>query len=149
MISPMDASLNATASTIINATVAQVWHALVTPDLIKRYMFGATVVSDWRPGGDIVWKGEWKGKPYEDRGVILRQEPGRALSYSHWSPLSGQPDTPDNRHTVTIELSGEGGRTHVKLEQDNNKTPDERDHSQKNWTAMLAEMKKVVESGPA
>jgi uncharacterized protein YndB with AHSA1/START domain len=142
----MDPSLNATASTTINAPVAKVWRALVTPEVIKRYMFGATVVSTWKEGGEITWKGEWKGKPYEDRGVILRQDPGRTLSYSHWSPLSGGPDIPENRHTVTIELSGEGAQTHLSLQQDNNKTEREREESQKNWVAMLEQMKRVVEA---
>jgi uncharacterized protein YndB with AHSA1/START domain len=119
---------------------------LVTPEEIKRYMFGATVVSDWKEGSDIVWKGEWKGKPYEDKGVILNLEPGHTLRYSHWSPLSGLPDAPENRHTVTIELSGEGGRTHVSLAQDNNKTTEERDHSMKNWSTMLDGLKKAVEA---
>jgi len=100
----MDPSLNATASTTINVPVAKVWHALVTPDLIKRYMFGTTVESDWKEGSSITWKGEWKGKAYEDKGVILRQDPGHTLSYSHWSALSGQPQTPENTHTVTVEL---------------------------------------------
>jgi uncharacterized protein YndB with AHSA1/START domain len=142
----MDPSLNARAETTIDAPVAKVWRALVTPALIKRYMFGATVESSWKEGGEITWRGEWKGKPYEDKGVILRQDPGRTLSYSHWSPLSGVADTPENRHTVTIELSGEGGKTHVTLAQDNNKTPQEREESQKNWLVMLEGMKKVVES---
>jgi uncharacterized protein YndB with AHSA1/START domain len=142
----MDTSLNASVTTTINASVAKVWHALVTPDLIKRYMFGATVVSDWKEGAPIVWKGEWQGKRYEDKGVILRQDPGRVLSYSHWSPLSGQPDTPENRHTVTIELSGEGGKTHLSLAQDNNHTTEERDHSQKNWSTMVEGLKKVIEA---
>jgi uncharacterized protein YndB with AHSA1/START domain len=71
----MDPSLNARAETTIDAPVAKVWRALVTPALIKRYMFGATVESTWKEGGEITWKGEWKGKPYEDKGVILRQDP--------------------------------------------------------------------------
>ena len=135
----------ANAHTTINATVSRVWRALVTPAEIKAYMFGATVESDWKEGSPIVWKGEWKGKPYEDKGVILNIDPGHTLRYSHWSPLSGLPDAPENHHTVTIELSGEGACTHVSLAQDNNKTDEERDHSAKNWTTMLEGLKKAVE----
>jgi uncharacterized protein YndB with AHSA1/START domain len=143
----MDNSIIAKTSTTIDTPVAKVWRALVTPETIKRYMFGATVESDWKVGGAIVWKGEWKGKPYEDKGQILEVDPGRTLRYSHWSPLSGLPDTPENRHTVTIELAGEGGHTHVSLLQDGNRTEEERAHSEKNWGAMLEGMKKVVEAG--
>jgi uncharacterized protein YndB with AHSA1/START domain len=141
-----DTPIVARASTVINAPVAKVWEALVTPEVIKRYMFGTTVVSDWKEGSPIVWKGEWKGEAYEDKGMILRKDLGRMLRYTHWSPLAGLPDTPENRHTVSIDLSGQAGRTEVALAQDNNKTEQEREHSQKNWTRMLEGLKKVVEN---
>ena len=140
-------NLTARASTTIDTPVANVWRALVTPETIKRYMFGATVESEWKEGSPIVWKGEWKGKPYEDRGEILRCDPGRTLRYTHWSPLSGVPDVPENRHTVTIELSGEGAHTHVTLSQDGNHSELERAHAEQNWKKMLESLKQVAESG--
>jgi hypothetical protein len=30
-------------------------------------MFGTTVNSEWREGAPITWKGDWKGKAYEDK----------------------------------------------------------------------------------
>ena len=72
-------NITARASTTIDKPVAIVWRALVTPETIKRYMFGATVVSDWKEGSAIVWKGEWKGKPYEDKGKILSGNVKRLL----------------------------------------------------------------------
>jgi len=117
----------------------------VTPEAIKQYMFGANVISDWREGSPIVWKGEWQGKSYEDKGVILRIKPGRMIRYSHFSPLSGLPDKPENYHTVTIELSAEGNQTHVSLNQDNNPTEEARAHSEKNWRMMLSSLKKFLE----
>jgi uncharacterized protein YndB with AHSA1/START domain len=142
----MEKSLIAKASTNIHAPMEQVWEALVNPEAIQQYMFGTQVVSDWREGSPIVWKGEWQGKAYEDRGVILKIRPGRAIRYSHFSPLSGLPDFPENYHTVTIELSPVGNRTHVSLEQDKNTTEEERDHSQKMWETMLASLKKYLEA---
>ena len=135
----------AKASTTVDASADAVWHALVTPNEIKRYMFGATVISDWKEGAPIVWKGEWKGKPFEDKGRILRLDPGRQLRYTHYSPLSGLPDTPENHHNVTIELDESDGRTRVTLTQDNNPTEEARAHSEKNWQGMLDGLKKVVE----
>ena len=141
----MSHDLIARASLTVDAPRAKVWDALVSPKAIKQYMFGATVVSDWRPGSPIVWKGEWQGKPYEDKGTILEVEPGKSLRYSHFSPLSGLPDEPKNYHTVTIELSGEGDQTRVALAQDNNPTDEARVHSEKNWGMMLAALKKFLE----
>ena len=141
----MRRGLVARASTVIKAPVAGVWNALVDPEMIRRYLFGTNVVSDWKVGGPIVWKGEWQGKAYEDKGVILTMVPGRVLQYSHYSPLSGLPDAPEYYHTVTIELSGEGTRTIVSLWQDKNPTEQARGHSKKNWEMMLAGLKKLLE----
>lgn len=141
----MNNDLIAKASTTINAPSERVWDALVNPAAIKQYMFGTNVVSDWREGSPIVWKGEWQGKPYEDKGVILQFKPGRIMQYSHFSPLSGVPDKPENYHTVTVELSADGNQTRVSLTQDHNATEEERAHSEENWGMMLAALKKFIE----
>jgi len=142
----MNKNLIAVASIDIGASRAEVWNALVDPKAIKQYMFGTNVVSDWKEGSPIFWRGEWQGESYEDKGVILRFSPNQALSYSHFSPLTGMPDQQENYHTVTIELSGEGKPTHVTLSQDNNATENEQQHSEENWKMMLAALKKFVET---
>ncbi len=140
----MPKTLIAQASISIAAPVGKVWDALVNPQLIKQYMFGTTVVSDWKQGSAITWKGEWKGKPYEDKGKIQKVEPRRLLQYSHYSPLSG-PDTPENHHTVTIEIVEAGKQTRVSLSQDNNAGEEARQHSEQNWKMMLDGLKKLLE----
>jgi uncharacterized protein YndB with AHSA1/START domain len=142
----MHENLIAKASIVINAPGTRVWDALVNPEAIKQYMFGTNVVSDWREGSPILWKGEWQGKPYEDKGVILQLKPERTLQYSHFSPLSGVPDQPENYHTVTIDLSADGRHTRVTLAQDRNASKEEREHSEQNWGMMLAALKKYVET---
>src|SRR5437764_9922126 len=126
----------------INAPRAKVWKALVTPAMIRQYMFGTNAVSDWEEGAPIVWQGEWEGKPYEDKGTILQLKPERILQYSHFSPLAGQPDLPENYHTVTIELTPRGAGPLVLLSQDNNATEEEREHSEQNWRMMLTSLKR-------
>jgi uncharacterized protein YndB with AHSA1/START domain len=130
---------------IINAPTRKVWDALVNPKMIKQYMFGTNAISDWKKGSPIVFKGEWQGKTYEDKGVILRLEQGRLIQYSHFSPLSGLPDMPENYNTVTVELSSEGIRTLLSLSQDNNPSEQAREHSEKNWGMMLTSLKKLLE----
>src|SRR5262245_35525562 len=141
----MSKKLVAHASRMVDAPASEVWDALVEPERIKRYMFGSTVISDFKPGSPIVFEGEWEGKRYEDKGVIRTVEPRRKLEYTHFSPLSGQPDIPENYHTVTVELAEQGKRTKVTLSQDNNATEQERAHSEKNWAIMLEGLKKEVE----
>ncbi len=141
----MEQNLIAMASISINAGADKVWQALVNPEDIRQYMFGTTVESDWREGSPITWSGEWQGKPYQDKGVILQLIPGKKIRYSHFSPLSGEPDLPENYHNVTVELSEVENQTWVMLAQDNNASEEERLHSQQNWEAMLAALKKYLE----
>ena len=141
----MNKDLIAKTSITINASSTKIWNALVSPEAIKQYMFGTNVVSDWRVGSPIVWKGEWQGKPYEDKGQILQFEPEQTIQYSHFSSLSGLPDDPKNYHTVTIELTIDGNQTHVSLTQDNNANEEEQVHSENNWKMMLTSLKQFVE----
>jgi uncharacterized protein YndB with AHSA1/START domain len=141
----MNTNLIAKAEADVNAPPSRVWDALLDPKAIKQYMFGTNVSSDFKKGSPITWKGEYEGKAYEDKGTILDVEPGRRLRYSHFSPLMGKPDKPENYHNVTIDLSGGGDKTHVTLSQDNNADDKAKAHSEKNWTTMLQGLKKYVE----
>jgi len=141
----MNNNIIARTSISINASKTNVWNALVNPEAIKKYMFGTNVVSDWKEGGAIIWKGEWQGKSYEDKGIILQLLQERTIQYSHFSPLSGLPDMPESYHIVTIELSNDGAQTLVSLSQDNNATEQEREHSESNWGMMLTSLKKYLE----
>jgi len=135
----------AKAQTIINVTTDKVWDALINPEMIKKYMFGTTAISDWKEGSKIIWKGEWDGKSYEDKGKILQLESQRRLQYSHYSPLSGLNDNPENYHIVTIDLAKKDNETMVILTQDNNPDEKTKDHSEKNWKMMLTSLKKLLE----
>ena len=137
--------LIANAQTLIDASADKVWDAFTNPETIRKYMFGTTVSSDWKNGSDISWKGEWKGKEYEDKGKIIQIKPKTYLQYTHFSPLSGAPDVPENYHTVTVRLTPKNGSTIVLLSQDNSKTEDARQHNEDNWTMMLTELKKLLE----
>ena len=69
--------------------------------------------------------------------VIQEFTPNRKLSYTHYSPLMGKPDRPENYHTVTITLTPAGAKSRVSIDQDNNETAEAQQHSAKNWTMML------------
>ena len=136
----------ATAETEIDASPDQVWSALTDPEKIKQYMFGSQVETDWQPGSPIVWKGEYEGKQYEDKGEIVEIEPERRLKVTHFSPLGGQEDIPENYHTLLYELEARDGKTRVSLSQDNNPSEEAAEHSRANWEQMLTSLKQVVES---
>lgn len=135
----------AKATTTIHAPVSKVWQALVNPEIIKQYLFNTDVITDWKEGSPIIYRGEWQGKPFEDKGKVLQIEPEKLLKSTHWSPLSGVPDTPENYHTVTYTLSGNNNSTEVTIAQDNNATEEEKKHSEENWKVVLDGMKKLLE----
>jgi uncharacterized protein YndB with AHSA1/START domain len=141
-------NLIAKATTTIDAPRKKVWYALISPTAIKEYMFGADVITNWHEGNRIVWRGEWKGETYEDKGVVLQVKPHSLLQYSHFSPRSGEEDVEENYHTVTIELADGDGGTRVTLTQDKNATEEAAEHSRKNWEMMLQGLKKYVEGKP-
>jgi uncharacterized protein YndB with AHSA1/START domain len=142
----MNDKFTATAKTTIHAHASKVWDALTKPELIKQYLFGSDVISDWKVGSPITYKGEWQGKPFEDKGEILKVEPEKILVSTHWSPLSGVPYTPENSHTVTYKLNGNGDSTEVTIIQDNNANEKEKAESEQNWRTVLEGMKKLLES---
>ena len=108
-------------------------------------MFGTTVTSEWVVGSPIVWKGEWQGRAYEDRRIILEFVRERVLEYSHFSPLTGMADLPENYHIVTVQLFNDGAQTDVPLRQDNNPTEQARKEAERNWGVMLAGLKHFME----
>jgi uncharacterized protein YndB with AHSA1/START domain len=136
----------ATAETDIRAPRTTVWRALTDPDEIQKYMFGSRVETDWKPGSRITWKGEYEGKKYEDKGVVVEVERERRLKLTHFSPTSGDEDVPENYHTLVYELEEGDGKTHVSLSQDNNKSEEAAEHSRANWDKMLSGLKEVVEA---
>lgn len=136
----------AKATMTISSPPSKVWEALTKPELIKQYFFGAEIVTDWKEGSPIVYRGQWEGKPFEDKGVVLKVEPNRRLTVTHWSPLSGVPDVPENYHRVDYLLEAVGGGTRITITQDNNASDEEAAQSRKNWTAVLEGLKKLLKS---
>ena len=140
----------AQVSKTIDAASEKVWRALTTPKTLKTYFMGADVESDWKIGHDIRFRGQFKGKPYEDHGEIRSFEPGKRLAFSHFSPLSGAKDVPANYNLITIDLEPAGAKTRVTLTQaklqGEPKAEDlkHKDEFAKNWASVLDGLNKAV-----
>jgi uncharacterized protein YndB with AHSA1/START domain len=147
-------SLMTEATAQVSKTIAapreKVWKALTTPKLMKSFFFGADIETDWRVGRSISFRGEFKGKTYEDKGEIQTFDPEKQLSFSHWSALSGEPDTPEHYHLVMFDLESQGKTTKVTLTQANltggvrDSDIKSRKDFEKNWTMVLEGLDKVV-----
>ena len=82
----------------------------------------------------------------EDKGTVLAVEPKKLLKTTHWSPMGGSEDKPENYHTVTYELAERGGATILTLKQDNNASQEDADTmAEKNWGPVLEGLKAVAE----
>jgi len=141
----MHNTLIARATITIKAPVSKVWEALIDPELIRQYLFGAEVTSDWQEGSPIIYKGVYQGKAYEDKGAVLQAEPEKLLRMTHWSPLSGTADSPENYHTVSYELVTENGSTQLTITQDNNSSAEEQAQNAGFWQTVLEGIKKLLE----
>jgi uncharacterized protein YndB with AHSA1/START domain len=138
----------ATAQVTVDASPERTWQTLTDPERVTQWMAGTTLTTDWSVGGPITWAGEIEGRAYEDRGEVLEVDEPRRLSVTHYSPLMGQDDVPENYHTVTYTLDGEGeGPTTVSLEQDGNESAAQAEQFSQNWQSMLEGLKAVAERG--
>jgi uncharacterized protein YndB with AHSA1/START domain len=143
----LDETFTAQSSVTIDAPVSKVWEAIVTPSIIKKYLFDTNVTSEWKEGSSIEYAGEYEGKNYQDKGVIKKLVPEKVFQSTYWSSMSGKEDKPENYNLVTYVLSVEDGKTIVTLTQDNIATSEERTHSTNNWDMVLQKLKEVVEAG--
>lgn len=130
----------------VNASPAQVWKALTTPGLIKKYLMGTDVSTDWKEGSPITYDGEYEGKKYHDNGIIKKIEPEKLLQSTYLSSMSGKEDKPENYNLVTYKLTKSDNKTVITLSQDNISTEKEKEHSTENWNAVLKKLKEVVET---
>ncbi len=143
----MKSDISAKVSTVINAPVSTVWEALTKPEIIKQYFFGTDTITDWKVGSPLIFKGEWEGKKYEDKGTVLKFEPNKMLQYNYWSSMSGIEDKPENYVRITYFVSQEKEKTLLTISQEN--IPDEKtkEHSEQNWKKVLNNLKNLLEKG--
>jgi uncharacterized protein YndB with AHSA1/START domain len=144
----MHKNLCVTKTIEINAEVAKVWDALTKPELIKRYLFGTETITDWQVGSEIIFQGTWEGKPYRDKGEIVKVSPKETLQYTYWSGFSGLEDKKENYSLLTYNLQEKDGATVLSFTQEGFANEQARNHSDKSWDMVLDKMKGLLEGRP-
>ncbi len=131
----------------VNASTSKVWKTITEPALIRAWLFDTPVdvVSDWKVGGSMVFKGMFHNKPYEDKGTILKYEPEALFSYNYWSKLSTLPDEPGNYSVIEFRLHPIGDQTEVTLTQSNFMLDTMYRHFNFYWTLTMDRLKKKIE----
>lgn len=134
---------------ILNAPISKVWDALTNPEKTKAYMFNCKVVTDWKVGSAITWKGAEDEKEYV-KGNILNYEKEKLLEYITFDPNSETKDDPNNHLSVKMQLVQEGDKTLLKITQgDFSKVSDAQkryDETILGWEYALGGLKKLIES---
>jgi uncharacterized protein YndB with AHSA1/START domain len=133
-----------TYSTVLKAPVEKVWEAITNPSIVKQYFFGTDLVTDWKPGSPLYFRGEWEGKPYEDKGTVLEYTPLKSLAYSYLSSWSGMADKPENYLHITYTVRPVAEGTELTITQ-TNYDEERAKHSEGNWAMVIDGMRKLVE----
>jgi uncharacterized protein YndB with AHSA1/START domain len=142
---PSMSDLTASNSTTIEAPIEEVWKALTTPGVIKLWFFGVDTETDWKVGSPLVHRGEYRGKPYEDKGEIVRFDPPKQLVHTHWSDLSGKPDRPEHYQEVTWALAERDGTTELAITERNIPSEEGKAVSDESWRMVLKNLKELLE----
>jgi uncharacterized protein YndB with AHSA1/START domain len=138
-------SFTAMVQRTINAPAEKVWQGLTQPDWVKRYFFDTDLVTTWEVGTPIFFRGEWEGKPFEDKGTVLTFEPHTFLSFNYLSSWSDLEDRPENYQIISYRLKNKGNTTILHIKQSNIDTLEKKIHSAQNWAGLLVELKKLME----
>jgi uncharacterized protein YndB with AHSA1/START domain len=105
-------------SITLNAEVAKVWEALTKPEMTKKYMFGTEVISDWKVGSPILWKGTSQGEgKILVKGSIEKIEVGKLLQFTTFDLNAKYTDVPSNYVQATYELTPKLGKTVLSVTQ--------------------------------
>ena len=138
-------SFTAKIQRTIHAPVSKVWEGLTKPELVKQYFWGTNLVTSWKPGTPIAFEGEWDGKPYRDKGTVLKFEPGKMLQYDYLSSWSDLEDRPENYQIITYRVKPKGSSTVLTIVQSKIDTLEKKIHSAQNWAALLKAFQQLME----
>lgn len=130
----------------INASVEDVWEAIVNPDITQKYFFGTRVDSEWEIGSPVEYKDK-KGKVVV-RGEIESIKPGQFLRIKIM--IQGKPGEEEQYTTVTYEITDLGRKGTMLTISDGDFSvvaggQEKYDRSVIGWDKVLTTMKDVVE----
>lgn len=98
-------SLAINKTSYVVADKSKVWEALTNPVVIKQYLFGAEVISDWKVGSKIIYSGIFNGIEFKDEGKINILDFERQFQYSYWGANHGTENILENHVTISYFIT--------------------------------------------
>jgi uncharacterized protein YndB with AHSA1/START domain len=96
--------MKTTDSTVkIHAPAKKVWLALTKPGLVKQWQYGSDLLTTWEVGAPIVFRNEWNGQVFEQKGAVLEFSPESRVKYSLFVPRPDLRDIPQHYFFMTYE----------------------------------------------
>jgi Uncharacterized conserved protein len=141
MIKQLGEGFSIEVEIVVKAGAEMAWSCFMDPKKSAEFFFGIGFESDLQVGGPIVWRGEWQGSRFEDRGIILEIEEPRVFRYDYVSSMA-----PDTQYEVAYYFEQAQGGTRIRIAQSKAATRESAEHSEKNWSTMLAAIKEKLES---
>ena len=138
-----------TTDSIINivAPTRKVWLALTVPELVKQWQYGSDLLTTWEVGTPIVFRNEWNGQVFEQKGTVVEFSPESRLKYSLFFPRADLEDIPENHFFMTYELTESEGVTSLLVRQEDSRPsqPDESTAADEGPN-VLSSLKELVEA---
>ena len=102
----------------ILAPARKVWLALTVPDLVRQWQYGSHLSTTWEPGTPIVFRNEWDGQVFEQKGTVIEFTPVSRLKYSLFVPRPDLQDIPEHHFFMTYELTESDEATSLLVRQE-------------------------------
>ena len=129
----------------IMADKSKVWEALTNSNIIKQYLFGAEVNSDWKVGSKIIYSGNFDGIEFRDEGIINVLDFEKVFQYSYWSANHGTENIPENHVVISYDIISTDTGTTLELTQKNYKSKEIAEGMNYIWDLILGNLKKLIE----
>jgi uncharacterized protein YndB with AHSA1/START domain len=108
----------------ILAPAEKVWLALTRPDLVKQWQYGSDLLTTWEVGKPIVFRNEWNGQVFEQKGTVMEFSPPSRVKYSLFVPRPDLRDIPEHHFFMIYELSESDGTTSLSVRQEDPRPPE-------------------------
>ena len=130
----------------IVAPTRKVWLALTVPDLVKQWQYGSDLLTTWEVGTPIIFRNEWNGRVFEQKGSVLEFLPESRLKYSLFFPHPDLQDIPEHYFFMTYELTESEGVTSLLVRQEDPRpAPPNESSGGDEGPDVLAGLKELVE----